>query len=642
LADGVPRSFVIGTAGHIDHGKSSLVRCLTGVDPDRLPEERRRGITIDLGFAPVELPGGVHAAFVDVPGHERFVRTMVAGACGVDAVLLAVAADEGPMPQTLEHLAILRLLGLAAGVVALTKVDLVDAEWRALVAGELAAALAAGPLAHAPIVPVSTVTGEGLAALADALAASLAAAPPRPEGTPPRLAVDRVFAAPGFGTVVTGTLVAGRIAREDRLDLLPLGRSVRVRGLQVHGRPRQVVSAGERVAVNLDGVAHREVRRGDVLAGPGGAVVTRRAAAALTPLAASGRALRHGACLHLHVGTAEAMTRLVLLDGEVAEEDGCLARLALDRPVALQAGDRFILRGGAPLQTLGGGVVLDAVGDAYRRGRTASVTLAAALRDGGAGERLAAFLRQARSEPPSAQELALRAGVAPAVAAAWLGREVAAGRVTALPGGRYADAAAWRRAEEELVATVERFHREAPLRPGVPREELRRRAAPSWDGRRFGQWLEALALAGRLVLEGERVRLPAFVPVPTPAQAAALAAMEDHLARRGLEGEGQAALLALAGADGPDLLPLLVERGRAVRLPGGLVLGAEALTRARAVLDRLLDAGPVTAAAYRDALGISRRVAVPLLEYFDGIHVTRRQGDAHARRVEAPARADTA
>lgn len=624
---------VVGTAGHIDHGKSRLVLALTGTDPDRLPEEKARGITIDLGFAAMRLADGRRVAFVDVPGHERFVRTMVAGASGIDLALVVVAADEGPMPQTVEHLAILDLLGVRQGIVALTKVDLVDREWRDLVSGEVEALLAGSGLAGAPVIPVSALTGEGLGDLRAVLAERLAALAPRTLEGPARLPVDRVFTRPGFGTVVTGTLAAGRIRREDRLTLYPAGREVRVRGVEVHGQARDEALAGERTALNLAGVGREAVARGDVVAAPGAVQVTRTLAADVR-LLPTAPALRSGRTVHVHAGTAQSTGRLVWLDADSVDGQRspdalpAPARIHLRHAMALHNGDRFIVRAGTPLGTIGGGTVLDPHGEAYRRRRTASLQALDAMRGDATTALVLAALAQAAGAPQTTAELGAATGLGEEVLDRALTRLAEAGRVVEPPGGGHLTAQGWQAIEGAVLAAIGAYHEAHPLRPGAPREEVRRQAAARLDGRRFGLVVAAWQAAGLLTAERDRLALASFRP-GEGAAAAAIDAVAQRLRQGGLGGLG--AEEAVVGvADGAEILALLVARGQAVRLPEGLVLHADAVAEARAALEAMLARdGAVGAAAYRDALGVSRRVAVPLLEHFDALRVTRRQGDLH-------------
>ena len=376
------KHIILGTAGHVDHGKTALVRCISGVDTDRLKEEKARGISIELGFAPFVLPGGQRVSIVDVPGHERFVKTMLAGAAGFDLVLFVVAANEGVMPQTREHMDILRLLGIHRGLVALTKTDLVDAQWLALVREDVGAFLADSPLRGAPVTEISAVTGEGIPALLAILRTLCAETPERPITGPCRLAVDRVFSKTGFGTVVTGTLWSGLIRRGDLLELLPSQRQARVRALQVHGEPRDEAYAGERVAINLTGTEKQYLERGCWLAAPGTLRESHRVDIRLRLLPAAPGLAQHTR-VHVHHGTAEALARVILLDCDaLAPGEECFAQLVLEKPMAMLAGDRLVLRFYSPVSTIGGGEVLDATASRHKGRREEALARLTALHSG--------------------------------------------------------------------------------------------------------------------------------------------------------------------------------------------------------------------------------------------------------------------
>ncbi len=647
-ASGAPQGLtgIIGTAGHVDHGKTTLVRALTGVDTDRLPEERRRGISIDLGFAEVLLPGGRRAGIVDVPGHERFVRNMVAGASGIDLCLLVVAADEGVMPQTREHLDIVRLLGVGRAVCALTKADLVDTAWLDLVREDVQALLRSTPLRDAPLVPVSAVSGAGLEELRQALATGLAGVEAHHDRGFARLPVDRVFTVAGFGTVVTGTLTSGAVSLEDRLELLPAGRPVRVRGLQVHGRPVATARAGQRAALNLGGIERADAARGDVVATPGTLAAHTLLAVRLLALGerggvapAAGRpvaqagALRHGQPLHVHAGTAEAVGRLSLLEGDALSAGGAgFALLRLDRPLAVGRGDRFIVRSYSPVTTLGGGVVLD-TGRRYHRGDPAALAALATLERGDPAELLLAAARGA--VPLAAADVARGAGLRPPEAEPALARLLADGRLVALEEGGarlVTPASAWADLRQRVLDQARDYHARFPLRAGLPREELRRGALAGLDTRAASAVVAHLARGGDVGVEGERVVLPGFRPSLPLAWAVAADRLAAALDAAGLTPPGTAEALQAAGFPGDaaergELLAHLAERGRLVRA-GDLCFSPRAVAEAADAVRGFLRAhGSMTVADLRDLLGVTRKHAVPLAEYLDGAHVTRREGD---------------
>ena len=456
---------ILGTAGHIDHGKTALVRALTGVDTDRLPEEKRRGITIELGFAPLRLEGVETIGVVDVPGHEAFVRTMLAGATGVDLALVVIAADEGVMPQTREHLAILQLLGVTRAIVALTKCDLVDEEWRELVTEDVRALLADTPFAAAPIIPTSAATGEGLDALRAAIVSAAHAVPARAADDLFRMPVDRAFTIKGTGTVVTGTVWSGRLTREATVRVLPSERVVRVRGLQTHGVQVPVAEPGHRTAVALAGIDVSDVGRGSFLVADSAWRPTTVLRAEVVLLDDAPRALRPRTAVRFHIGTADVGARVVVPNGTLAPGDRQFARVMLAEPVVLRAGDRFVLRSASPAATIGGGIVIDPF--ASRRARPW-----AAASHAPPEQRLMLALDEAGDSGIDTATLPVRLGVAPADVA-----ELVRGTDTLQLGGRlYAPDIAASLAER-LVRLLDEGHRARPLEPGLSLQEVRSRLA---------------------------------------------------------------------------------------------------------------------------------------------------------------------
>ncbi len=630
------RSVVIGTAGHIDHGKSSLVLALTGTDPDRLKEEKARGITIDLGFAHWST-ADVHVAFVDVPGHERFVRNMLAGAGGIDAVLLVVAADESIMPQTREHFEICRLLGVTRGLTALTKADLVDDETLQLVRLEVVDLLEGTPLETAAMIAVSSRTGQGLDSLRSALVTVAGEVRPRAVDGPARLPIDRAFTMKGFGTVVTGTLVSGRIRQDDELLLLPGDRAVKLRGLQVHGERRQEVVAGERTAVNLGGVDVEEVTRGQSLVGPH-LFEPSRVIDARVELLASARPLKHGARVRFHQGTAELLGRVALLPGEPAQGllpgTASFARIRLETPAILTRGDRFILRAYSPPVTIGGGIVLDphaprtGVRTASARGRFERLAHTGESRPDDRAIALMVEERAAAGLPAAA--LTARAGIAPRDVPATIQRLQADGLVDDIQGVLFArglrEALATR-----LQALVREYHTAHPLSEGLAREEARERifahAAPALFERILADLAGAGTVTGRDRLSGAGHALSL-----SPREAEARDTIERELRTGGLKPTEPAAIAAAHGI-APDVsdrvVALLVRQKVAVKI-GGLYFHQAALDDLKVDVRALKTAGPdarVDVPSFKERYGISRKFAIPLLEYLDRERVTRRAGE---------------
>jgi selenocysteine-specific elongation factor len=617
------RSLIVGTAGHIDHGKSALVRALTGVDPDRLKEEKERGITIDLGFAHLDLGEGLVASFIDVPGHERFVRNMLAGAHGIDAVLLVVAADESVMPQTREHFHICRLLGIPRGVVALTKCDAADADMQALAEMEVRELAAGSFLEDAPLLRVSARTGEGLDVLKEALRTLARAVPPRPGDGLLRLPVDRAFTLRGFGTVVTGTLVSGTLGVGEEVEVLPTGRRARVRGLHVHGSPAQRVEAGHRTAANLSGVEMHEVARGDVLTQPGTLRATSIVDAELT-LLPDQRALKDQARVRVHIASAEVLARVRVLDGP-AVAAGATARvqLRLESPAVAGRGDRLVLRSYSPAITIGGAIVVDPLAGKRRRGSVSSIPRAAE-----AAEAAVRMVEEAGTAGLDAATLAARVTVPlPVLLATLQGRDdvVAFGRdpVSLLSPGALATLGA------TAEARLRDFHGTRRLEGGMPREELRRRVFARVPAGVFEAVLDGLAREGRARVSGETV------------------ALADHEVRfTAEEASARTSLLAavhaaeLAGVDiahppaGLDSgAPLLEKIARGLVAEGLLRRVGDALVES-ARLDALKDevrrrwppGTRLDVAGFKDMTGLSRKFVIPLLEYLDRERVTRRTG----------------
>ena len=616
-------SFVVGTAGHIAHGKSTLVLALTKIDPDRLEEEKRRGMTIDLGFAYMQLPSGRRVGIVDVPGHRRFLKNMLAGVHGMDAVLLVIAADEGPMPQTREHLAIIDLLGIEHGVVVLTKADLVDDAWLGLVRDDVKALVAASALRQAPIVAVSSTTGSGLDELRTALDAELAKTAPRPDVGRPRLPVDRSFAMSGFGTVVTGTLVGGALQQGAELALLPAGRRVRIRGLQQHNRPVEEARPGSRTAVNLSGLDHSEVRRGDVLALPGTLPSSRRLDARLVVLPGV-LPLRHHQQLQMYHETSEVMIELNLLERDElrAGEAGWVQLFATQAVVALD-GDRFILRVPSPAATVAGGVIVDSAPRRHRR-RDPVV-----LKDLAARERAdpatSAVLELGKHPWGLVEtELAGRLGVSVAVLGPILAPLIERGAVRRLA-SRWLTRQQWEQSVARVLSVLNAYHAAQPLRRGMPKEELRNRTGIPAE--LFGELLTVLTVDQALADQGGEVATAAHRPALTSEQETAIGAFVAELEGQPFNPPPLPDLVRRYRLT-PALLQYLVVDGRVVRVNEDTAFARSAYDDAvRRLRRHLIEHRTLTVAAARDVLGSSRRYVLPLLEWMDAQKITRRVGD---------------
>jgi selenocysteine-specific elongation factor len=622
----VERHVVIGTAGHIDHGKTALVKALTGVDTDRLAEEKARGITIDLGFAPLELDGA-HASIVDVPGHEGFIRNMVAGATGVDLALLVVAVDEGVMPQTREHLAILRHLGVERGVVALTKTDLAaDADWRALVAEDVAALVASELGGRWPAVEVSAVTGAGLDRLRAALAHEATALGTRATDDRFRLPVDRVFALAGAGTIVTGTVWSGSVAEGEIVRVLPAGAQARVRSIQVHGAAAPVAGAGSRAALALVGLAREQAERGAVVVTGDGWRASRWLDAAVS--LAPDVALKVRTRVHLHHGTAVVVARVARL-GESATGVTAM-RLALDTPLVARAGDRFVLRSWSPVTTIGGGVVVDPW--AERQPLVRRRDDMPGLRGATAAEQVAHLVRRRGATGMTRTELEVAAGLGASALAAALDRCGELGVIGSADwfvSGAQVEAAAVR-----MVEALGAFHAAHPLEPGMSAQAWR--GAARSDRRELLDLAEARALSrGQVLREGGLVRRPDWDPAVSTAGQATAERVLRILEAADAEPPSVADLAAaFPEADVPAVLRMLARAGRIVPV-AERYYEAGALGRERERLVAVLrELGAASPAGIRERLGRSRKWLIPLLEWADRQGVTVRDGDRRTLRDE--------
>ncbi len=653
---------IVGTAGHIDHGKSALVLALTGTDPDRLEEEKRRGITIDLGFAHLDLGEEVRVGFVDVPGHERFVKNMLAGASGIDLVMLVVAADESIKPQTREHFDICKLLGLRHGLVVITKSDLVDRDLLETVRLEVQEFVSGSFLEGAPVLAVSARTGEGLETLkAELLRLSLEISP-KPAGLPFRLPIDRTFVMKGFGAVVTGTLISGRIEKEAEVEVFPLGRRVRVRGIEVHNQPADVALAGQRTALNLAGIEARDMARGMVLAPRDLFRVTSRLDVAIS-LLPSARPLKNRTRVHFHCGTAEMIAEVVLLDGkELKPAERAYAQLRLAEPGLFLPGDRFIMRQFSPVTTIGGGSILDSQPPTHPAKRVPSVRPFLEVMEGGDPEsRLEALVRQ--SGEVTLADLVARTG--------WLPAEVV--RVARLVEGRgglvstgqppslFMHAEYFRALEESTVKTLEKFHEADPLVPGLSKEELRARVGAVISGKHaagrpkalarraeglplrtnaqtaspsvaaFNAVLQALSAQGKVDARGEMVMQAGRALRLSPEEAEAREQISRAFEQAGLAVPSATEVLATLRIDrgrAEKILQILLKEKVLVRVAEGLIFHRSALERLLAMLrQRKAQSDRISVAAFKEMTGLSRKYVIPLLEYLDRERVTRRQGD---------------
>jgi selenocysteine-specific elongation factor len=635
------KQVIMGTAGHIDHGKTQLIKTLTGIDTDRLKEEKERGITIDLGFAHLTCADGAEVGIIDVPGHERFVRNMLAGVGGIDLVMLVIAADEGVMPQTREHLAICQLLRIKDGLVALTKSDLVDEDWLELVSEDTREFLKGTFLEGRPIVPVSAKTGQGVDELRRVLQILVAQVPPKQLDGKFRLPIDRVFSMRGFGTVVTGTLFSGTIRVEDRVEIYPKGIEAKVRGLQVHNESVAEAVAGQRTAINLQGIDKVELERGDVLGRPGEFLPTFMLDAILQHLPDAPRPLRHRARVRLHLGTSEIMGRVILLDrDELAAGEEAYVQFRLEAPAIVLPRDRFVIRSYSPVQTIGGGALLDVQPAKHRRGEAGLSSHFHLLEIGAHEEVFAHHLEQAAHQGLRLSEFLPRTELSDARLRQIAAALQRAGRVRAVSAeiGWYLHADIFDALTRELRADLETFHRQHPLKPNISIEELRAKI------RGLGERVCLLALEqlrhqGDVVVERDRVRLATHQVALDDTRERLLNELEAEFLAAGFQPprvEEVFDKLKMGKGHDKELLQVLVDQGRAVRLKDNVVFHRANLEKVASLLRQYLrDHREITPIDFKDLLGVSRKYAIPLLEYFDSQKLTIRIGDKRVLRGSA-------
>ncbi|HUR98183.1 MAG TPA: selenocysteine-specific translation elongation factor [Pyrinomonadaceae bacterium] len=631
---------IVGTAGHIDHGKTALVKALTGVDADRLPEEKQRGITIDLGFAEM-LSDDVRVGFVDVPGHERFVKNMLAGASGIDLVLLVVAADEGVMPQTREHFDICRLLRIKSGVIALTKADLADEETLDLAKLDVSELVQGSFLERSPVFSVSSKTRAGIEELRSGLIKAAKEIDRHAEIHEPRLAIDRSFSVKGFGAVVTGTLASGKIVEGEELELLPPRRALRVRGIQTHGDSVGASGTGQRTAVNLGGIGHDEIERGMVLTKAGSLAVTQILDAEVEVLAAAPRALRTRQRVRVHLGTSEVLARVSILNHDQAIEPGSwgFAQFRLESPVAAAHGDRFIVRSYSPQRTIAGGRVLDPVAHKHRRvdfENTASVLAELRKASDGNGNVAEIFVRTSGEKGLRIGDLRQRTA---------LRHEVLKDLIaTAVGGGLLIDASGvlitkdiFERLKKATLDAVEKYHRADKLARGLAKEILREAIFKHAEAEVFRAVTDSLERLGKVTIDQDVVKIPSHETELTPAEKAVYDGLNEIYANAGLEAPKlEDALSRVAVANGLDqrsarkIFQLFVDGGELVAVTAEYYFSRTALERLIGSLrDLAKSSGDATidVAKFKEIAGVSRKYAIPLLEYFDRARVTRRVGD---------------
>ena len=626
--------FVLGTAGHVDHGKTSLIKALTGTDTDRLKEEKERGITIELGFASLALPCGHTLGIVDVPGHEKFIKHMVAGAAGIDLVLMVIAADEGIMPQTKEHLQICSLLGITTGLVALTKIDLVEKDWLELVRSEITDYLQDTFLAEAPIVPVSAVKETGIPELLAETDKIVSRLQEKNDDGIFRLPVDRIFTMKGFGTVVTGTLISDKIKVGEDVQILPENISTRIRGIQVHNQPTEEAFSGQRTALNLQGIDKATLARGNVLVRPQTLRPTKRLDVFFEYLASNTRKLKNRSLVRLHTGTTEIMTRIVLLNAdELSPGEKSFAQLILADEDVVVAGDHFVLRSYSPVTTIGGGRILDPLPGKHKRKNKKILDDLQILQSGALPEKISVLLERAGFNGINVRSLAFRLGIhvkkiREALEKLFSDRQailLSGDDTTALSSHLYAQL------EDLLLKSLADYHQNNPLKEGISKEELKAALAGTVSAKLFNMVLASLGKRNLIASDKDNVRLASHL--------VQLAGEEDTLRRSIASTYTQAGLTPPSLADvlngfkdqkakAQNIVKLMIKDGELIKINEDLCFTGEALTRLREEYKaQLVRDGQATPATFKDLTGLSRKYIIPLMEYFDTSKLTVRVGD---------------
>ena len=623
---------IIGTAGHVDHGKTTLIQALTGTNTDRLKEEQERGMTIDIGFAALKLPDGTIAGIVDVPGHERFLKNMLAGVTGVDVVLLVIAADEGIMPQTTEHLDILKLLDIKNGVIALTKIDMVDKEWTDTIEEDVREQLKDSFLAKSPIIRVSAATGKGVEALKKTLMSAVSRAEARNASLPYRMPIDRVFTRPGFGAVVTGTLVAGSIRVGDPIEISPQKIITRVRGIQVHGKKLTEAEAGCRVALNLAGVEVDSIQRGAQLAAPGMIVPTTTFDATLRLLPTIERPLKDRERVRIHIGTAEVIGRVRLLEdgGELAGGKSAFVQFRGETEFACQRTDKFVLRTYSPMKTIGGGEILDTSPERHRKGDSKSIGLLQA-KERGAPEDLVLTILLKSPLGIFRKEALPQLGLTPEIATVTIQSLIETKQIVGLTTDRLIHPTLLSALSERVRGFLEPYHTQFPLRSGMPKEELRSALGREMEPRAFSPLLHYWEREGVFVSEASTVRMESFKVTLNERQQTMLDSIEEIYIASGIASPSIAIVSREIRTSQDAILSLLkvsTERGDFVRVTDGVYYHSSTIATLKSLVSSHLSSNKsITVGDFRDLTQSNRQLSLQVLEYFDLIKFTRRVGN---------------
>ncbi len=626
------KQVILGTAGHIDHGKTTLIKALTGIDTDRLKEEKERGITIELGFAHMELPDGQVLGIVDVPGHEKFVKNMVAGVTGIDIVALIIAADEGVMPQTREHMEICGLLRVKHGLVVLTKKDMVESDWLELVREDVAEFLSGTFLEKAPVVEVSSVTGEGIEELKQTLNTLVSAVTERGAGNFFRLPIDRVFIMRGFGTVVTGTTVSGQIETGEEVTIYPQGIASRIRGIQVHSSETNVVRAGLRTAINLQGVEKAQIQRGNIVATKDSLRPTHMVDVQLELLSSAPRNLKNRAKARFHTGTSEIIGTVVLLDvEELKPGESCLAQIRLDEPTTVLPKDRFVLRSYSPVRAIGGGEILNALPLKKKRFSKTAISELNILKGGDPREITEQVVRGGRFQGIEQRALLFLTNLGKKELEDSLKPLQAQKKIVVYDKerGTFIHDEFLQKAREEILQTITRYHEEFPLKAGLQKEELRSRTIGSRNQKLFNYVINQLTREGSVVQEKESLRMKDHMVTLGRDQEEARKKIEEIYLKGGLQPPYFKELKdQFAGNTGTEVLQVMVKDGILIKVKEDLFFHSEAIgALEKRLTDYLKDNGEIDTPQFKDMTGASRKYTIPLIEYFDKAQVTVRVGD---------------
>ncbi len=628
------KQIVLGTAGHIDHGKTALIKALTGVDTDRLKEEKERGITIELGFASLVLPSGLRMGIVDVPGHEKFVKHMVAGVWGIDLVALVVAADEGVMPQTREHLDICRLLAVKNGLVVVSKIDLADPDLVQLVGEEVRELVKGTFLEGAPIINVSSLTGEGIPQLLTTLDRLANEVQGRTSEGLFLLPIDRVFVMKGFGTVVTGTLVSGSISVGDTVQILPSLKEAKVRGIQVYNENIEMARAGQRTAVNLQGIEKSRINRGDVLVHPQTIMPTYMVDAYLENLPTSPHPFRNRVKQRFHIGTSSRLATIILLDREeLAPGEKGFVQLRLEKPVVALPHDKFVIRGSSAIQTLGGGVVIDS--HPVKHKRLAKDVLAGLmiLREGGEEEVVSHYLASSGARGMALRELKERVNIPPSRLSNILRELMARGEIVTIDGGegRFVHHVGYEQLKGKTLSYILEFHEKHPLRIGPSKEEVKSKLPKAVESKLFHRMLRELVDSNEVLIEKDKLRLSTHRVSLRDDQKRMKSKVEGLFARRGLQSPSLKELASNLSTDESEVrnvIHLLTEEGAIIKAKEDMYFHREAIEKLKGELVQFLRTHhEITTAQFKEMTKVSRKYAIPLFEYFDNSKITIRVGE---------------